>query len=286
MLARAVLGDDCVAATVDHALRPESALEAEAASAFCENRGIPHATLRGALPERSSATANLSARARKLRYELLEQHATAIRARWIVTAHHADDQLETVVMRLNRASGIAGLAGIRTRNGRIVRPLLEWRRADLAAIVATSGVACVADPTNDDDRYDRARLRKVLARADWLDAGKVATSARALGEAEEAIEWASWWFEGQSSVMVDGELIMNPTLLPAELRRRVLKRCLLRLAPESIVRDDGLNRLLVTLDGGGTATLCGVRCSTSKVPGNDALALRWHFRPAPPRRAT
>ena len=97
------------AATVDHGLRPESAAEALFVARICRGRGVPHALL----PAGMTAGANLQAAARARRHDLLGEWAEDIGAGPIVTAHHADDQAETLLMRLNRGSGLAGLAAIR-----------------------------------------------------------------------------------------------------------------------------------------------------------------------------
>lgn len=289
LLAHAAFAADCSAATVDHGLRPESAHEARFAAAFCENRGIAHVTLAGPLPDRADRTANLSVRARKLRYDLLVAHARKVGAGWIATAHHADDQLETVVMRLNRAAGVGGLAGIRPVNGIVVRPLLEWRRAELTAIVAQAGVIAVADPTNDDDRYDRARLRKQLAGDVLLDARHVATSARRLSDAEEALEWAAVEAARTRLTSSGSDIVlMDPRNLPGELKRRLVRRALLRLEPAARPRDDRLNRLIAMLEAGDGGTLSAINCRSHVIPADlmpdGQPALRWIFAPAPPRR--
>ena len=72
-------------------------------------------------------------------------------------------------MRLNRGSGVGGLAGIRRVNGRVLRPLLDWRRAELEAIVAEAGLEPIIDPSNRDEKFDQARLRRELEGAAWLD---------------------------------------------------------------------------------------------------------------------
>ena len=72
----------------------------------------------------------------------------------------------------------------------LVRPLLEWRRAELAAIVAAAGITPVDDPANRDPRHDRSRFRGMLAEADWADAERLAASARWLADADEALDWA------------------------------------------------------------------------------------------------
>ena len=266
------------AATVDHGIRPEAAGEAVRAGALAAECGVPHVTLVGVLPDRSERTANLSTRARAVRYRLLEEQADAIGARWIVTAHHADDQLETMTMRLARGAGLRGLCGIRARQGRVARPLLGWRRAELAAIVAGCGVVPVADPSNGDDRFDRARLRKVLAEVDWLDAGAASRSAGALAQAEEAIGWMVDRLAGERCRIEDGQVRVRADDLPAELRRRLVEQCLGRIDPAAAPRGADVGRALDRLASGAGGTLGGVRYDV-------AAGGEWRFRPAPPRRA-
>src|SRR3546814_20600132 len=99
------------AATVDHGLRKESDDEARMVAGFCAREHIPHSTLRPPAP----ITGSPQAAARTERYRLLEQWREANALDHIVTAHHADEQLETIVMRLNRSSGVGGLAPIRDK---------------------------------------------------------------------------------------------------------------------------------------------------------------------------
>ena len=161
----------------------------------CETLGVPCSALQVKVEP-----GNLQDRARDARYDALCSYFGTQRAGAIATAHHADDQAETVLMRLNRGSGLAGLAGIRARSVRIsgdpaaeylvVRPLLHWRREELAGIVAKSGLEPVRDPSNEDDRFDRVQVRKALASTQWLDPLAVAASARNLQDAEPVIESA------------------------------------------------------------------------------------------------
>jgi tRNA(Ile)-lysidine synthase len=254
------------AATVDHGLRAASADEAARVARICAARGVPHAILRAGMTE----TSNVQAAARERRYALLGEWADAIGADCLLTAHHLDDQAETLVMRLMRGSGLAGLSGIRAINPPLVRPLLGWRRAELAAIVAGAGLMPVVDPSNEDERFDRARLRRRLAGTDWLDPVPIARSAAALAEAEEALEWTVDRLWGER---VDGAAL-DPSRLPAELRRRLVLRMLEELGAP-VPRGEALGRLLATLEAGGTATLGGVRCAGGE---------RWRFASAPPRR--
>lgn len=278
LLMRAALGHRCSAATVDHGLRAASADEAAFVASLCAARGIPHEILRAPLPARAGGSTNVSSRARMLRYRLLEDQAARLDGAWLATAHHADDQVETMVMRLNRGSGIAGLAGIRRKGRGIIRPLLGWRRAELTAIVEECGIAAVHDPSNVDDRFDRARLRKVLADVDWLDADRIGASAKALGDAEDALAWAAR-AEWSRRCAADGTgLSLNVAGLPFELRRRLALLCLERLQPDIDPPGPALVRFLDALESGDPSMLGSVIASA------DPITDVWRFRPAPPRR--
>lgn len=272
-----------VAATVDHGLRAASSTEAGVAADLCRALAIPHLILKGELPARSGVTANLSARARDLRYALLREHAAVVGARWIVTAHHADDQLETVVMRLNRGAGVGGLAAIRGNADPIVRPLLGWTRAELHALAATAPVRTVNDPSNHDARFDRARLRKALGQADWLDARAAARSAAALAEADEAIDWALDMLLTKRCQFGEGQAVLDAFGLPAELQRRLTERCLRHVDPGIAIRGTALTRLVETLRRERPATLGRVRCGHAFL-SRPVPVLAWTFQPAPPRR--
>jgi tRNA(Ile)-lysidine synthase len=260
------------AATVDHGLRSESTAEAEFVAALCRALGVPHAILR---PQRP-IEGNLQSEARQARYALLDEWRTARSLDWILTAHHADDQAETLLMRLNRGSGVAGLAGVRAVNGRVVRPLLAWRRAELAAIVAEAGIEAIADPSNADIRFDRARVRGEMAQASWLDPPAMARSASALADAEKAIEWSTEQLSGER-ITQDGEgLSLDPSDLPAELVRRLLLRSLRQLAPAAAPRGEELSRMAAALARGESATLAGIKATGGEI---------WRLAPAPSRRS-
>jgi tRNA(Ile)-lysidine synthase len=257
------------AATVDHGLRPEAAGEAALVASISADLGVPHATLEAGMRD----SANLQAAARERRYALLGLWAEAAGLSCIATAHHLDDQAETLVMRLLRGSGLSGLAGIRAVSGGAVpvaRPLLGWRREELAALVAAAGIEPVADPSNRDERFDRVRIRRRLAQAGWIEPEPLARSAAALAQAEAALEWTveRLWRE-----RADG-LTLDPAGLPEELSRRLVLRMLAAMGAAA-PRGAALARLLATLAAGGTATLAGVKCTGGAI---------WRFAPAPPRR--
>jgi tRNA(Ile)-lysidine synthase len=261
------------AATVDHGLRAESADEAETVAAICARMGVPHAILSAEM----TATSNVQAAARARRYDLLAGWAEENGLACILTAHHLDDQAETLLMRLLRGSGLAGLAGIRATQDRpvpVLRPLLGWRRAELEAIVLAAGIEPVRDPSNADDRYDRARLRKRLAETSWIDPAPLARSAAALAEAEEALGWVERMLWQERVAAAGDGFSLDPIGLPAELRRRLVLGVLAAIGGPA-PRGDEVARLIATLEAGGTATLSAAKC----VGG-----ARWRFVPAPPRR--
>ncbi|HEX8214502.1 MAG TPA: tRNA lysidine(34) synthetase TilS [Allosphingosinicella sp.] len=268
------------AATVDHHLRPESAEEARFVAGLCARLDVPHSVLP---VEVACGGQGMQGEARRARYDALARWAAEQGISTVCTAHHADDQAETVLMRLQRGSGAAGLAGVRpvrkVGDLLVARPLLDWSRAQLAALVEEAGLTAIADPSNQDSRFDRVRMRSFLAANPQFEARRLARSAASLGEANQALEWAADLLEAERCAPLDGEWRIDATDLPRELARRLLARAL-----AAIQRDNGLQAcsapdlegLLRTLEAGGTGTLAGVMASAS--------GSAWRVRQAPPRR--
>lgn len=211
LLAQAALPGRIAVATVDHGLRAENAAEAAMVARVCDRLGVPHETLPVTLE-----AGNLQDRARAARYAALAEWCRCNDLRALATAHQLDDQAETLVMRLKRGSGLAGLAGVRARGVlddadlRVLRPLLGWRRAELADIVAAAGMVAASDPSNDDRRFDRVRIRQALAGADWLDPAMLARSAALLGEAEAYVAERIDAAYAQWAVAGEGEMRLSP----------------------------------------------------------------------------
>ena len=271
------------AATVDHALRPESRAEAEAVAAICAGLGVPHAILTAAWDDRP-ATA-VQERARTVRYRLLGNWVRERGLDVLATAHHLDDQAETLLMRLARGAGVRGLAGMRRLSRRtaagvpVVRPLLAWRHCELEGVCTAAGVEPVRDPSNDDERFERVRVRNALAGAEWLDPAALAESAGHLADADAALDWAGDGEWRRAVTEASGELVYAPGDAPPEIRRRILRRAILSLASEgdSELRGRELDRLIAALETGGTATLRGVLCAGGR---------EWRFTRARARRPT
>jgi tRNA(Ile)-lysidine synthase len=287
MLALAAAADPArvIVATVDHRLRAEAAAEAAMVAAHCRALGVPHRILS---PDRPIAGASLQAQARTVRYALLARWAGEAGAGVLLTAHHADDQAETLLMRATRGSGVAGLAGIRARRRlapelELARPLLGWRRAELRQVAEATGTPFVDDPTNRDPSHDRTRFRALLAAEPWLNPAAMALSARYLEEAEAALaETAAWWWRERATV--EGERVrLEAAGLPRELQRRLVGRAIGTVRAAAGIQappwtqGGNVEGLLEALNRGGGATRAGV---VARASGG-----AWRFSPAPPRRS-
>jgi tRNA(Ile)-lysidine synthase len=274
LLAAAVNPSRIEVATVDHGLRPESAGEAALVEKYCAQLGVRHEVLSVSVPG-----GNMQDAARGARYGVLGQWAKRRGLAAIATAHHADDQAETLLMRLNRGSGIGGLAGVRAR-GRavgtdlpVLRPLLTWRRDELHEIVAQSGWQAVRDPSNDDPRFDRARVRAALKDAPWINPAALAASASHIAEGEEVLGWAAAQ-EWERCVSVrEGEIRYRPSA-PRAIRLRIVMRAIGLLGGNP--RGGSVGLLMRRLAAGRDATLAGC---VVRVEGDE-----WVFRREPPRR--
>jgi tRNA(Ile)-lysidine synthase len=190
LLAQAALPGRIAVCSIDHGLRPEAAGEVALVERLAGERGIPFTAI-----TLTPQPGNLQAQARAGRYAALAGWAQGLGLGAIATAHHADDQAETLLMRLNRGSGLAGLAGVRAAGWiegsevLLLRPLLGWRKSELEAVVAAAGITAVIDPSNANPDFERGAMRARLAEADWLDPAQLATSAAHIAEGWQALQW-------------------------------------------------------------------------------------------------
>ncbi len=272
------------AATVDHGLRPESAAEADAVGRLAAKFGVPHAVLRweGEKPE-----TRLQERARDARYALLAAEARRVGARVVVTAHHLDDQAETVLFRLCRGSGVAGLAGMAARARRgdieIARPLLDIPKADLIALCEARGVAYARDPSNADGRFARPRLRRIagVLAAEGLDAPALARLARRAAVVEAALAQKAEEAESRFGLRRTGRCAAEALAAePAEIVRRTLTRA---IAAETLSLE-AMERITADLLAAirqGRRYAANVGSALIAYDGRDAVTVG----PEPPRRA-
>jgi tRNA(Ile)-lysidine synthase len=151
-----------LAFTVDHALRPEAADEARQVAAWAKALGVEHHTLVWDNPEPTRAA--LQERARRARYHLLGNAAQSHGILHILVAHHQDDQIETLLMRINHDSGEDGLAGmaaiVELPEARVIRPLLPIPKARLIATCRACGQAWIEDLSNRNGKFERVRVRE------------------------------------------------------------------------------------------------------------------------------
>lgn len=283
LLAAAARPGRVEAASVDHGLREDSRKEAEMVADLCARLGVPHEIL--TIEWKKKPASGIQERARKKRYSALGDWAKRRGIAAVATAHHEEDQAETLLMRLVRGAGVRGLAGMRARRQvagtglAILRPLLRWRRQELADICAKAGIEPASDPSNDDPQFERVRVRKTLGDVDWLDAAGLAKSAGYLSQADQALRWAAKQ-EYDRRVSEDNQVItFDPAGLPDELRRRIVKTIVDRLKTEGKaepLRGRELNHLINVLANGEQATLRGVLCGGGP---------SWRFARAPARKA-
>ena len=203
--------------------------------------GLPHATLTwvGAKP-----TTRVQERARNARYGLLADHARQLGASHILTAHHADDQAETVLLRLGRGSGIGGLAGIRRDSPlapglTLTRPLLRVTKGDLVAFCRACALGFVEDPSNRDPVYARARLREQTKTLDalGLDRPTLLRLARRMARADDALEAETdrleRLVEPQRGAGVYRANLESAVDAPAEILLRLLRRAIAHVGPDT-----------------------------------------------------
>lgn len=288
LLAAEALPGRIAVASVDHGLRPEAAGEVALVRRIAGERGIPFTPIAVTL-----ALGNAQLRSREARYDVLARWAGEAGLGAVATAHHADDQAETLLMRLNRGSGLSGLAGVRARSTLpgtetpLLRPLLGWRKAELAAIVAAAGITPVEDPSNTNPAFDRARMRAYLAEADWLDPLQIAASAAHIAEGWQALEWYAELDRHEMVLREDSDTGTPGFTYCANVPRVIGIETIL-----GIIRDLGGHatraeaaRAWDRLWAGENASLGGVLA----VPGVErvkkvGVPMRvWRFRPEPPR---
>lgn len=280
--------DICVA-TVDHGLRKEARAEAEEVRGWAQALGFSHhlLTWKGEKPK-----TRVQERAREARYALLGDCAKRVGATAIVTAHHAEDQAETILFRLTRGSGVTGLAGMarvwRSGDVALLRPLLDWRKRELEGVCARSGHAFLRDPSNADESFARVRLRKLapLLAAQGLDVdallrlgARAARADAALSHCARETLTRALRHSDASCVELDAASLSDA---PLEILQRVLADAMSSLSPAPVLRLERLERASARL---ATALAMHERLRITLADISiEARDGRVRLRPAPPRR--
>lgn len=214
-------------ATVDHGLRPGSAGEAAQVAATCARLGLAHDTLRWTGWD---GRGNLQDAARRARLRLLTDWARRHGLAALALGHTVEDQAETVLMRLARSAGVAGLAAMPAAYARdgltVFRPLLGVERTALRIELVARGEAWIEDPSNADTRFDRVRLRKAAPAL-----AELGLTAQALANVADNMARAEAALAAQTAQAVarlrqeDGDLFLPDALLkdlPEDILRRLV----------------------------------------------------------------
>jgi tRNA(Ile)-lysidine synthase len=294
-------GPRLVAVTVDHGLRAEAAAEAREVKRLARTLDLPHRTLRW---RDAKPKTGLPAAAREARYRLLARAAQESGATHILTAHTSDDQAETLLMRMLRGSGIAGLAAMARLSERdgvlLARPFLNVSKSRLIATLKRAKIDFADDPTNRDVSFTRPRLRTLmpLLAAEGGDARNLARLASRLGRANAALEILVDGAErylalrggkaSHSPINASGFDANVFAAMPEEIRVRLLLRAINRVGHEGPAELGKVEALLPALDREITEKkTAGQKARLKQTLAGALVSLidgRIHIEPAPPRR--
>jgi tRNA(Ile)-lysidine synthase len=302
-----VRGPRLIAVTVDHGLRAASVREASDVKRLARALDLPHRTMRwtGTKPK-----SGLPAAARAARYRLLAKAAQDHGAMHILTAHTRDDQAETLLMRMARGSGLAGLAAMARQSERegvvLARPFLEIPKSQLLATLTKAKLGFAVDPSNRDVSFTRPRFRALMPAlaSEGCDSRNLARLASRLARANAALEvlvdgaerFLALKDRGGAHPGLDAKVFETVgfdarsldarafAALSEEIRLRLLLRIINRVGHEGPAELGKAEALLSALDRAGAAkgrirlkqTLAGALVSLT---GD-----RIRIEPAPPRR--
>ena len=253
-------GFTVAAAHLNHRMRPEAQRDEDFVRGLCREWNVPFYT--EAVPVYKTAARwglGVEETGRRLRYDFLLRTADAIGAAYIATAHHAQDQAETVLLNLLRGTGPEGLGGIPPVRGRIIRPLLQTGRAEIEDYLRANGLPHVEDSTNQDTHYARNRLRREL----WPQLETVNPAVtRAIGRTAEIVrgENADLDTLAAERLPAEGTAVETAALLaaPEPLRPRMVRLLLDRLPTgKKDVSAVHMDAVLALAEGGGTLDLPG-----------------------------
>ena len=297
-------GPRLIAVTVDHGLRSEAAREARGVKRLARTLDLPHCTVRwtGAKPK-----TGLPAAARAARYRLLAQAARASGATHILTAHTRDDQAETLLMRMVRGSGIAGLAAMARESKRegvlLARPFLSVSKSQLIATLKKAKIDFADDPTNRDLNFTRPRIRAVMPvlAAEGGDTRNLARLASRLARANAAVEvlvdgaerYLALRDREASHPGFDANAFVKTfdakafAAMAEEIRLRLLLRAIDRFGHEGPAELGKVEALLSALDRAGANKTAARPIRLKQTLAGALVSLidgRIRVEPAPPRR--
>lgn len=248
---------------VEHGLRGAEGLrDMELVKSFCRERALSCVLCKEDVASYAKEhKLSTEEAARIVRYAALRRVAKEKQAQFIVTAHHADDQAETVLLRLLRGGALDGLAGMEERHADVLRPFLTLHRDELTAYCAARGIKYAHDSSNDDLRFTRNRIRRELLpylRANFnpgISGALVRTAELLRADAECLDELAAAAYAESARKCADGSIALSAAglnALPEPLASRVMRRACfeLGLTELSYERTQALVSLLKRATGG------------------------------------
>ena len=178
---------------VDHKLRKESKKEANKVKRLLSKKFIQSKILnwRGKIPK-----SNIQRNARNMRYSLISNYCLNKKVKYLLTAHHLDDQIENFFIRLSRGSGLTGLSSmpesvIYNNDLKIIRPLLSFKKDELKYVTVNYFKTYIVDPSNKDEKFLRVRIRKYreIMKKEGLDTNKIIKTINNLLSADQALNY-------------------------------------------------------------------------------------------------
>jgi len=287
---RRTLALEVLVASVDHGLRPESAEEVQRVGELAAEAGLPFHPI----PLKLEPRAGMEERARRERYRALEQVRRTTNATWIVTAHTADDQAETLLMRLARGTSLTGAAAILEKSNHLLRPMLSLSRAQVLAYLQTRAISPVEDPHNQDPGFFRVRVRQHVLPALVAASGSETAVSHLAAFASLAAEDEACLSERAESALErlrhgEGVDAVGLRALEPALQRRVLVRVLhaagarvdlatVRACQKALSEggEAGLSHGLLFRTQGGTVRVC----RSSSTPRDLAASLETRGEPS------
>jgi tRNA(Ile)-lysidine synthase len=248
-------GKTCHALTVDHGLRPESEAEAKAVQDQLKSYpNLSHTILKW---DHDNPSTRIQESARDARYELMAEYCKSHGIAHLFLAHHADDQAETVLFRLAKGSGLDGLGGMKMRNAynsdlSLCRPFLDIEKSRLIATCDTYKIKYIEDPSNENETYARARLRKArnVLEAEGLTTKRLMKTAQRMTRASDALkhitqmEYPKCVHHNPAVTIIDIPQLLSH---PHEIIVRIVIQAMEELAPEMTTRMERIENLCVDI---------------------------------------
>ncbi len=255
---------DFVAVHVEHGLRGDEGLrDMEFAKRFCQDRALSCQVKRVDVPARVRLTGDsVEKAARDLRYRALLDVAISEGAKKIITAHHANDQAETLLLHLVRGSGLKGLGGMQRETPLVLRPFLDFSKQELVEYCRSLGAAWVEDGSNNDIDYSRNYLRRevmpLLLKLNPMVVQNLCQTAKTLQEDETVLNEVAEKVL-QQRVVGDELATEDWVVMPVAVRKRVIKLWLMKYRVEpSWTHISNLDRLITNGTSNKELALPGV----------------------------